>query len=282
MSGLFGIVAFDSYNIRNDALLHLTTKFIEENQIAGFDTSGIVFNTDDSIQVLKTALRGTRFVLSKEYEMLTKRVFLETNVITSILGINTNLKSLDKNIIGNANNIQPFIKNNILSCITGNVLNDKYIFDHELHSDNDVLSKRFERKGMLNNEAAASLVSFLSEGYKETKSENTPVTKALVKTLKILSGTFSGSFIDKSNPTCVWLINGNSDVEVVFFKKDGILLFANSLNTINKVITSVQYKYKDILSQRTSIVLRPYTGLCFNTAFATYDRFDLQINDKEK
>jgi len=135
--------------------------------------------------------------------------------------------------------------------------------------NDDELFQRFrlDRKAEVDTEIIFALINhFLSSGGNDTTYE------AIMKTVSVISGSYSCALQDSSNPYNLYLFRGYAPGVVFNYPESGVLLFATS----KYMITDAVEKIRISLGKPEEIEYPTNSGLVFNIHEGKLSRFKLE------
>jgi len=267
MSGIFGISVLDKSDINTTVLKNITKNLAVCLQAMGYgdSSSGLIIAKSRTIHTIKHNVSPKNFVEMPEFIEFMVNNITSTggNTLHSISGVASN-KNYD-NITRNPTFLQPMRCQDIIGMHDGVVSNAATISE----KFKDVLT--FPRHTNTDSEIIFSSINVNSIDNGSKLKLDYPTTQAIVDTTRILKGTYACSTIDIKTPNNVWLFRKDRIIEIMYFKKEGIIIWASDVKTIRTAIENTDFE------EPISIHLNNNSGICFNLEFNNYYRFDIGV-----
>lgn len=261
MCGIYGIGLLDDHVVDNNTLGILATRLAKASQIRGGDATGMSFATmNDGIKLIKTNEKAKTFVELKEYVDLIGKLF-PTNTKTngSLRSMIGHCRAQTQGTHTNNLNNHPILIENIIGVHNGHIHND-----HQLYAQ---FKDRFNRKAQVDSEIIFSLINYFSS--LESPNENNPVVESIKRAAKLMSGNFACAVMDARNTDCLWLFRNNNPIEIRFFKKEGMIVFASSLLILQEALEPTT------LSDPSIVTVDSNSGICINLHTHVKEEFKL-------
>lgn len=264
MCGIYGILFLKNKNIKSDTVKDILKKLMRQSQARGQHATGLSF------------AKKNRFITYKHN--VSAHDFLSLSNIDNVFnsGIGQSIEKFPYSIIGhtryktkgtpeNPDNNHPIKCGNIIGVHNGNITNDDDIFRWL-----DTINKKKTRIGQVDSEAIFSSINYIAEKNKTAYAHSeAPVIEAIQDTVPHLSGSFACAMQDIENPKTVWLFRRQNPIEMLYFKREGMVIFASVIEYINNAVANLQ------LEKPRTIPIPPNHGVCFNLAENIYNRFEL-------
>ncbi len=194
MCGIFGFLNYKSKSIKN--LSGLTNLLAEESAVRGTDATGISFVSDDEICILKEA--------KSAYDIS----FKHSDSVKALIG---HTRHSTQGSCKNNQNNHPFL---------GDCKNAEFSLAHNgvLLNDADLKIKYNLPKTGIKTD------SYVAVQLLEHKNELTPDSIKFMA--ENVQGSFSFSILDDKNN--IWLVKGDSPIEILNFPKYGLIVYAST------------------------------------------------------
>jgi glutamine phosphoribosylpyrophosphate amidotransferase len=224
-------------------------------QAGGYAASGVSIGTEKEITVLRRPLPAAQLLGTDLYHRITtdKIILSKGSSFLSAIG---HCRTPTKGDPSNNLNNHPIVTDRIVGIHNGVVMNDNELFQQF----------RLDRRAEVDTEIIFALINhFLSAGTDATY-------KAIMKTVAVLSGSYSCALQDSLNPYNLYLFRGYAPGVVFNYPESGVLLFA----TASYMITDAVVKTCAPLGRPQEIEYPANSGLVFNLHEGKLSRFKLE------
>lgn len=266
MCGIFGMLFLNNKNIKADVVKDILCKLMLKSQARGPHATGLSFAKERRFITYKHNVNASTFL-----SLPNTRKIIDS-------GIGDNVSMFPFSVIGhtryetqgphtNPDNNHPIICGNIVGVHNGCISNDDNVFRWLAE-----IKKQNVRIAQVDSEAIFSGIYYLAEKKKlsATTTMRNPVTYAITALCRDLSGSLACAVQDAENPTAVWLFRRNNPIDMLYFEREGMLLFASDKNYIRDAIQNYNFETP------TPIDIPEYSGMCFNLKENRYTRFDIE------
>jgi glucosamine 6-phosphate synthetase-like amidotransferase/phosphosugar isomerase protein len=265
MCAIFGIGLLRNHDIDYTVISGVVTRLAHAAQACGRDATGLAFTTEKEISIFKHNVKAANFTQLPEYGLELKRFLTEKddeNRLVSILGhCRHKTKGTEKNPLNN----HPIETGNIVGVHNGVISNDDNLFNKYRHS--------IGRRAQVDSEIIFALIDYFSKINIRNANEYNPTTKALQDATDVFTGSLACAMVDARTPNNIWIWRRHNPVDVRYFKKEGLFIWATRAEMIRSSIEFTE------LSDPETIDIPYKEGICFNVESGTYYRFSVDKTD---
>lgn len=244
------------------------------NQVRGNDATGLSFAKENSIVYFKHNIPARDFVNFDGAVKVIKDGF-DTKIggkLYSIIGHTRQKTQGTEKIQGNNH---PIRCGSLIGVHNGCISNDNNIFTWLEHVD----KHKVNRIAQVDSEAIFALINhyarcFKDEFYSAAINNNqlykSPITEAIKKAVPKLRGSMACAVQDSENPKAVWLFRTCNPTAIYHYKKENIIIFASTANSIEDAVAPTNFSNPEIINMAIN------QGITFNLEKNIYNKFDVE------
>jgi len=226
MCSIQGMGFMKGHSAKSDDVKAVVKSLFVEGMSRGRDASGVAFTNPDNVVVVKKNVDAKRFIELPEYnDAADNYIKFEDSPLLSITG---HCRSQTKGSHTIKHNNHPIVSKNVVGVHNGHVDNDDVLFS--MHRDS------IPRKGQVDSEIIFALIDHYA-----SVSPNSGVHKAIMSTVKVISGSLACAFVHTKHPHIIWLFRRHNPCDVVMFKEVGIVMYASNNNYIKTAVTNKEF-----------------------------------------
>ena len=224
MCAIFGMCFLNGHRVGNMNYLRLALDILfKESQARGRQAAGISFTTPSDIAVLKDGVSATELIQSDAYRQACTTYMNDKTRLLSIIG---HCRHPTKGSKLDNNNNHPIVSNRVIGVHNGMIGNDEAIWDQY----DKFAPKSWRRAGQVDSEIIFRLLDYYL--YEQVD----PQRKAIRHTCRQLTGSYACAFNTTRDKYMVWLFRHNNPIDVVFFPKMGMIIFASQKRFIDTAL----------------------------------------------
>jgi len=260
MCGIFGIVNYSERKLsdwRKNNLSKLVINLFDESEMRGTDASGMCILSDDSVEIFKDEVRGSKIKDLLPFGSLLEKISKEKKFKSLIGHTRAQTKGSPK---FNENN-HPIIANKTIGVHNGIIDNDDLLFAKYKNS--------IEREGQVDSEIIFKLIDMYI-------ADNESIVNAVKKTSEEISGSYACAFMNIDYPNYLTIFKGIAypSVYIYIYKVEKIIVFASSTLILNGAIRDLDMLNKK--STRYEFELEPNVAIRININTGGIFKFDIK------
>lgn len=279
MCGIYGIVFISTKKVKACIVRSIIRKLAQNSQARGSHATGLSFATKKGISMFKHNVSATDFLkLENTNQVIRNGVnFSEDEKVYSMIG-HTRHQTQGSHMVPENNH--PIKTGSIVGVHNGCVFNDNQIFEYLESRKNDKIA----RIAQVDSEAIFALINYKGKVHKYPNTmvnkslvgnTGSPITAAIVESMPKIGGSLACAMQDANNLKAIWLFRKSNPLDVLYFKDEGLLIFASEAKFINNAVDGLDFSIPE------NIEVQRDSGICINVASKKFKRYSFSSYERD-